>query len=241
MKVLDLQAEDNTRIIVIGDIHGCYKTFLKLLKKCNYHEGRDILISVGDLINKGPDSKRVTEYFHQHRDEKHRVYAVLGNNEQRLLKPESYASKKIAFPHNLNYEEITFLKNLPLSIRFKSFFPTKKNDLVIVHAGLVPGVALENQRNLDMNHMRNIKFNDTEQRWIGLRKAIEGNAWITEWKGSEFVVFGHDGRRNLQVTRYALGLDTGCVYGRELSAAIFTTDRDNYEIVQIGTLENHQC
>jgi hypothetical protein len=44
------------RTIIVGDVHGCIDELRALLRKCHYRQGVDRLISVGDLIGKGPDS-----------------------------------------------------------------------------------------------------------------------------------------------------------------------------------------
>lgn len=44
------------RIIVVGDVHGCYDEFCALLEACDYNPDKDNLIMAGDLVNKGPDS-----------------------------------------------------------------------------------------------------------------------------------------------------------------------------------------
>ena len=36
-----------------------------------------------------------------------------------------------------------------------------------------------------------------------------------------FLVFGHDSRQGLQNRPFTVGIDTGCVYGKELTAKIF--------------------
>ena len=52
-------ATEGRRVLLIGDIHGCYMELLDLLEKCGYQPGVDLIVSVGDLVNKGPQSVQV--------------------------------------------------------------------------------------------------------------------------------------------------------------------------------------
>lgn len=76
---------DDDRHLIVGDIHGRYDLFMRLLEKANYDPARDIVYSVGDLIDRGPDSVKVVDFFLQER-----CYAVKGNHEHMMLTSEWY-------------------------------------------------------------------------------------------------------------------------------------------------------
>jgi len=69
---------------VVGDIHGCFSTFDCLLEDLDFDPSCDRMFSVGDLVDRGPESHRVTEYLAQPW-----FHAVLGNHEQYLIDAEA--------------------------------------------------------------------------------------------------------------------------------------------------------
>ncbi|HAS6019696.1 TPA: metallophosphoesterase [Vibrio vulnificus] len=69
------------RIFVIGDIHGKLVLLQDTLKRVDFHGERDLLISVGDLIDRGPDSVGVLDYYQTH----HWFEAVMGNHEWMMV------------------------------------------------------------------------------------------------------------------------------------------------------------
>lgn len=73
------------RHFVFGDIHGRFSTFVNLLDSINYDPAGDVLYSVGDLIDRGPDSVSVVKFFQQEN-----CYAVRGNHEQFLVNPDEW-------------------------------------------------------------------------------------------------------------------------------------------------------
>ena len=48
------------RVIAIGDVHGCLDELQALLRRCDYRPG-DLIVFLGDLVSKGPDSLSVVQ------------------------------------------------------------------------------------------------------------------------------------------------------------------------------------
>ena len=69
-----------TRIFVVGDLHGCYQEFIDKLEKINFDFEHDLIISVGDLVDRGKDSFKCLELVKQHW-----FKAIRGNHEQMCL------------------------------------------------------------------------------------------------------------------------------------------------------------
>ena len=70
------------RHLIVGDIHGRFDTFWDLLQSANYDPEKDIIYSVGDLIDRGPQSYEVLAFFQQKN-----TYAIRGNHEQMAYHP----------------------------------------------------------------------------------------------------------------------------------------------------------
>lgn len=217
-KHISLYKKDK-RIIVVSDIHGCYKTFMKLLDTVKYDESNDILISVGDIIMKGPDSQSVIDWFRFHQNN---VYCIRGNNEERHL-----GLRDSLFSN----EQLSYMESLPYTITIVDI------DAIIVHAGLINDVKLQEQKVYDMITMRNStrdKFNNL----CGSHYSNIGNPWYNYWTGS-FVIYGHDAVRGLTKSSNAYGIDTGCCYGKQLTACIInTSDVCNHDSIETISIDN---
>lgn len=75
--IQQIEARPGQRLLVISDIHGHLDRLIQLLKQMHY-SGEDILIIVGDLIEKGPESLRVVQYV-MDLAKRHPVYVSMGN------------------------------------------------------------------------------------------------------------------------------------------------------------------
>ncbi|KAK6203575.1 Metallo-dependent phosphatase-like protein [Scheffersomyces amazonensis] len=88
--ITDSKLKPVERIILIGDIHGHYTQFRKLLSSINYKKETDHLIVLGDFITKGPDSSKVLDYLIAND-----IDCILGNHEY-------YVLQNYALFHNLD-------------------------------------------------------------------------------------------------------------------------------------------
>jgi len=205
------------RTLVIGDVHGCLRELQDLLDACAFADG-DELVLVGDLVAKGPDSCGVLGLVRTLG-----ARAVRGNHDHAVLRWHDAIEKGTApvrgtqhlnVARQLSSEDWALLIGLPLFLRLPA------HTAIVVHGGLVPGVALDEQNPDLLMNIRTLRPDGT-----GSRRAEDGELWGAHWPGPELVVFGHHATAGLQRHRYAIGLDTGCVYGGRLTAYVLPDDR----------------
>lgn len=190
------------RTIIIGDVHGCYREWIELLRLLKVTP-EERLISVGDLICKGPESHAVLESAMTLPN----LECVLGNHEARFLHYWKNGVKEYVKP----YDEFTmkqlkdgFEKYMQYISRWPAYLDLA--DALVVHAGLRPGVPVEKQSLEDLTNLRYLFPDD--------------RPWYEAYDGKKQVVFGHWRREEPLVLERAVGIDTACVYGGKLTAYI---------------------
>jgi len=207
-----------TRTLIVGDVHGCREELEDLLRESGWEEG-DQLAFVGDLVAKGPDSLGVIRLARELGAE-----AVRGNHDQHCLlwwdaKQNGEPLPELSDAHQqvverLEDDDWVWLAARPLWLELP------EHDALVVHAGLLPDLPLEDQDPYDLMNMRSILDDGTAS-----SSYEEGEPWASLWPGPRLVLFGHDAVQGLQRYPHALGLDTGCVYGGWLTG-VWLPDRD---------------
>jgi Calcineurin-like phosphoesterase len=194
------------RTVIVGDIHGCRAELEALLARCAFGDD-DRLVSVGDLVVRGPDPAGTIDLFASLGGR-----AVRGNHEDRLLRLRAGRGRLGEMQRDtialLEDRHWSFIASLPLWIDLP------EHGVRVVHAGVVPGVAIEKQEPRSLMYMRCLD---------GDGEAVEGRGetlWGARYRGQPHVVFGHNARETPQLHPDATGLDTGCVYGRRLTALV---------------------
>jgi len=162
------------RLVIVGDVHGMKDSLVELLEKIRFDEKHDYLILAGDMVSKGPDSAGVVDLAI-----KVGATAVRGNHEDRVIQEytsmvrlgedENSDEIEASTLNNGNYKDrllvkqlgrkrIKWLENCPLILRVGKL--GKLGEVVVVHAGLAPGVKLQKQDPLMVMNMRTIGDND---------------------------------------------------------------------------------
>eukprot|EP00584_Thalassiosira_punctigera_P004479 CAMPEP_0172537540 /NCGR_PEP_ID=MMETSP1067-20121228/9123_1 /TAXON_ID=265564 ORGANISM="Thalassiosira punctigera, Strain Tpunct2005C2" /NCGR_SAMPLE_ID=MMETSP1067 /ASSEMBLY_ACC=CAM_ASM_000444 /LENGTH=1114 /DNA_ID=CAMNT_0013322865 /DNA_START=212 /DNA_END=3556 /DNA_ORIENTATION=- len=210
--------QNQPRVIVIGDVHGCIDELKALLKKCDYHPG-DTIVFLGDLVCKGPDSLSVVEMAREVG-----AIGVRGNHDFEVVRwhqaiksgadPPVIGSEHYYVASSLSTADLKWLYSLPW------FISSSHLNALFVHAGFVSGIRLAKQNPRLMMNMRSILPDGTVT-----SKFFNNWPWARLWDGPQTVFFGHDADRGLQQYEHAIGLDTGCVYGGKLTACILPERR----------------
>ncbi|EKV12787.1 Ser/Thr protein phosphatase family [Penicillium digitatum PHI26] len=224
-------------------------TVVHLLEKVSFNQkGGDHLIFVGDLINKGPDSAGVVDLAREHS-----ASSVRGNHEDRilLLRQKMVKTKTLTSPDDVVYsgfssrelgeralarslsdEQAQWLENCPVILNVGHV--PGVGQIVVVHAGLVPGIELEKQdlssvmtmRTIDLDtHVPSPKKKGTN--WAKMFDKHQSKLYSSLETSTEdplantmTVVYGHDASTSLSIRTFTKGLDSGCVKGGKLTALV---------------------
>jgi Calcineurin-like phosphoesterase len=106
--VCDIETAE--RVVAIADVHGAYDRFIAILRAAGLIDGRErwaggrtILVQTGDVLDRGPDSRKALDLLRRLSDDAPkaggRVHALLGNHEVmrmvgdlRYVNPGEYAA-----------------------------------------------------------------------------------------------------------------------------------------------------
>ncbi len=184
----------NRELFIVGDVQGCHQELLDLMEAARFDPARHQLAFVGDLINRGPESRAVLELARRHD-----ALVVVGNHEDALL--SGYRGETMERVRAQLGDALA-----PMTEWMRAWPPFLRVDdggagLIIGHAGIAPGKRPEQCTRAELTRIR----------------AVDGTPWFDAWRGPETVVFGHWAKRGKVDLPLAKGLDTGCVYGGRLT------------------------
>ncbi len=213
--VLKLQKNTEGRDFVVGDIHGAYDLLDQALEEVKFDPAKDRLISVGDLIDRGRDSRRCLEYLEQPW-----FYALRGNHEDIFMdmcyKDGRMNSVKAEF--NARRNGAGWLKKESPAFRKKLKAAFEKLPLAMeveTDRGTVGFVHAEVPENMDWKtFLKQLKAGDLDTVETALwsrRRAEEGDN--SEIAGIGRIFSGHTVNEGAALRLgNCFNLDTGAVY-----------------------------
>ena len=201
------------RDFVVGDIHGCFDRLQALLDEAQFTPAADRLFSVGDLVDRGPDSLAAMEWL-----DKPWFFAVRGNHEQMAInfaKGHNHAFHYernggrwfINLPNDEQFRIAQRFAELPLAIEVA----TPNGRIGIVHAE----VPRNNWRAFDVDSK------EYEEIALWARERIQAMD-TAEVEGIDAVFCGHTPLNDVVQLGNVTYLDTGAVFGFRLTMVCLT-------------------
>jgi serine/threonine protein phosphatase 1 len=189
-------------MVVIGDVHGCHAELLDLFDRVALSEG-DVVVSVGDLVDRGPSPAEVVAWFRQRKN----ALVLMGNHERKHVRSVfSYAQEITRAQLADGYTDaVAWMRGLPY------FHETEH--VRIVHAAMVPGVPLAEQK-------EEVLCGSTAGEAILEKTFPTGTWWHEHYTDEKAIVFGHHvvGPEPMVKNDRVFGIDTGACHGMALTA-----------------------
>jgi len=230
------------RTIIIGDVHGCLEEFQALMTLVSYERGRDRAVQLGDLLDRGPDPIGCVRFAQEQHME-----VLRGNHEDKHIRWRRHEQTRGAKKNPvqgitgiraeqslaLSDHDLQWLHGNPLMLDLG-------DNLVAVHAGLEPAYSVAQQSHA----VSRVRYVDAGGQMVGfihgsLDRPANTVFWSGRWKGPESVVYGHAiySLTEPRIDRFdggaCYGIDTGCVYGGQLTAMIVTAGSSDVEFAHV--------
>lgn len=187
------------RTLYIGDIHGCADELERIIDAFGFVRGKDTLYQTGDIINKGPDMMRALKTVLDLG-----ILTVRGNHEEHLIRmmetPQTeWTEKQKNRFARLSLEQWTFIRD---TVKDWPLWRDTPHAL-LVHAGLEPGKT---------------RLEDMSPKVLLSIRMWNERPWFEQVNWPKTVVFGHWAKMGFVNRPGFIGLDSGCVYGKKLTA-----------------------
>jgi bis(5'-nucleosyl)-tetraphosphatase (symmetrical) len=163
----------------------------------------------------GNHEDKIIRYL-KHRESPKKNPIILDNDEQQII-------------NSLTPKDIEFLYSFPLFLRF--------GDITVLHGGLQNSMVLENLSNREHQKLLRLRYLDQDGHFVAYGEETEDSIfWADVYDGNQgFVVYGHQHFDEPKISKYTIGIDTGCVYGNKLSAVVMDSmNHEKYEIFSVN-------
>jgi len=218
------------RIDVIGDIHGCYQEFVTLTKQLGYNWNRSVpihpegrkLAFVGDLTDRGPDSLKVIKVVYEIVNQ-NLGYYVPGNHCNKLYR--FFKGSNVQITHGLEttvaeFEALSGNDQNKIRQAFIDLYDRSplyqlldNGKLIIAHAGIREDYIGRKDKKVKTF----VLYGDITGK-SNPDGTPERRDWAMKYKGNAWIVYGHTPVRSPRIINHTINIDTGAVFGGNLTA-----------------------
>lgn len=231
--VLYLPLNQKGRDFVVGDIHGHFELFEQLLARVNFDDSCDRILSVGDAIDRGPESDRNMEYY-----EKPWFYSVIGNHEAMLVgsMKHVYGLYELWMHNGGEWSDMVSDEELIEMAKFYETLPhaidveTSRGHVGIVHADLPANLSwsefltkLEADK-LKERDMKTLLWSRDTYRKLRMLQEYPGAIQETYVADVHRIYVGHSIVKTPSMFGNMMFIDTGAYNTGRLSAVDITND-----------------
>jgi serine/threonine protein phosphatase 1 len=232
------RAADGYRAYAIGDVHGRLDLLEQLLSEIERDRSerptpKTLLVFLGDLIDRGPHSAQVIERLRTYSSDDARTVFLLGNHEEVLLRIldgdtslipswlqfggrqclQSYGADSRRIARETDEKALEIIRGVipEAHVAFLNSFidSCRFGDYLFVHAGIRPGVAIDDQQQSDLRWIREpFLFDDTDHGCV--------------------VVHGHTICDEVEERPNRIGVDTGAYRTGILTALVVEGNERRY-------------
>jgi serine/threonine protein phosphatase 1 len=196
--------------LIVGDVHGCLAEFLNLLQLAALSP-QDEIIALGDVVDRGPDSPGVLDFFRKHGNAR----SLMGNHERKHVR--SFRGEiEPALSQVLTRRQLGE-ERYPAAVALMATFPhfLELPEAILVHAFFEPGVPLAAQRdNVIVGTLSGDAY----------LKQHYDRPWYELYDDSKPIIVGHHDYRNTGEPFIHEGrvyaIDTSCCRGKRLTGLL---------------------
>ncbi|HTI21359.1 MAG TPA: polynucleotide kinase-phosphatase [Kutzneria sp.] len=211
---------------IIGDVHGCRLELTELLTRLGYRVEGDFAehpagrraVFVGDLVDRGPDTPGVLRLV-MNMVAAGTALCVAGNHENKLVR--ALRGRDVQMTHGLP-ESLAQLAEQSEEFRKQaerfcydlvSHYVLDGGKLVVAHAGLPERFQGRASGRVRSFALYGETTGETDEYGLPVRYP-----WANDYRGSATVVYGHTPVPTAEWVNNTICLDTGCVFGGQLTA-----------------------
>jgi serine/threonine protein phosphatase 1 len=233
-------------IYAIGDIHGCLSELTSLHKKIltndKFKVKEDLLIYLGDYIDRGLKSKQVIDQIIKLKNKQIKTIHLMGNHEELMI--DFLFNKKNNIKNWLNFGADQTFKSYDIEI--VEFIKDGFEDNIIDR---LRDVLLKKMGSDHIDFLNNLELTYSTEKYLFVHAGIDPNKNITEqtkkdylWsRSSDFfhkdfktektIIHGHTPEQNIVNHPYRVNIDTGCYFSGKLSCVCLSDLNDSRSFI----------